>query len=60
MILRCIFSGWANVPNTIPASQGITTQELVGFVLALFVTMPFLLVHTSKIPPRQSVSLAQR
>ena len=51
-MLRCIFSGWANIPNGIPVSQGITTQEMVGFFLAFLITLPFVLIHTSKIPPR--------
>jgi len=53
VMLRCIFSGWDNIPNGIPESQGITTQEMVGFFLALLITMPFVLIHTSKIPPRE-------
>lgn len=56
IVLRCIFSGWSKIPNTIPVSQGITVQELVGFVLAFLVTMPFLWIHTSKIAPGKSTS----
>lgn len=51
VILRCIFSGWSKIPNGIPVSQGITTQEMVGFFLAFLVTLPFMFVHTSKITP---------
>lgn len=47
--LRCIFSSWEGVPNTIPASQYITTQTMVGFFLAFLCTIPFLFVHTSRI-----------
>ncbi|KEY74701.1 hypothetical protein S7711_05452 [Stachybotrys chartarum IBT 7711] len=47
--LRCIFSGWENVPNNIPADQYITTQTMVGFFLAFLFTIPFLFVHTSRI-----------
>lgn len=53
VILRCIFSGWSKIPNGIPVSQGITTQEMVGFFLAFLVTLPFMFIHTSKITPRK-------
>lgn len=47
--LRCIFPGWAKLPNNIPEDQFITTQTMVGFFLAFLFTIPFLLVHTSRI-----------
>ncbi|KAH7316989.1 allantoin permease [Stachybotrys elegans] len=47
--LRCIFPSWANLPNNIPADQYITTQTMIGFFLAFVFTIPFLLVHTSRI-----------
>lgn len=47
--LRCIFPGWMELPNNIPASQQITTQTMVGFFLAFLFTIPFLFVHTSRI-----------
>jgi NCS1 family nucleobase:cation symporter-1 len=47
--LRCIFPGWARVPNHIPANQYITTQGMVGFFLAFLCTLPFMLIHTTKI-----------
>ncbi|KAH9908262.1 allantoin permease [Xylariomycetidae sp. FL2044] len=47
--LRCIFPSWDDIPNTIPEDQYITTQTMVGFFLAFFCTIPFLLVHTSRI-----------
>ena len=53
VILRCIFSSFTSIPNDIPASQGITTQEMLGFFLAFCVTIPFAFVHTSKIYPRE-------
>ncbi|WWD03446.1 hypothetical protein V865_001498 [Kwoniella europaea PYCC6329] len=49
IMLRCIFPSWARMRNTIPESQGITLQVLVGFVIAFFVTMPFMFIHTTKI-----------
>jgi NCS1 family nucleobase:cation symporter-1 len=54
IVLRCIFSGWSKVPNGIPVSQGITTQEMVGFFLAFLVTAPFLWIHTSRIAPGET------
>lgn len=47
--LRCIFSGWENVPNKIPADQYITTQGMVAFFLAFLCTLPFMFIHTTKI-----------
>lgn len=47
--LRCIFPSWEKTPNGIPADQFITTQTMVGFFLAFLWTIPFLLVHTSRI-----------
>ncbi|CAI6101100.1 unnamed protein product, partial [Clonostachys chloroleuca] len=47
--LRCIFPSWEKTPNGIPADQFITTQTMVGFFLAFLWTIPFLLIHTSRI-----------
>ncbi|KAI9739740.1 MAG: hypothetical protein M1834_006459 [Cirrosporium novae-zelandiae] len=47
--LRCIFPGWAKIPNQIPASQHITTTDMVGFFLAFLFTIPFMFIHTTKI-----------
>ncbi|CAH0051412.1 unnamed protein product [Clonostachys solani] len=47
--LRCIFPSWEKIPNGIPADQFITTQTMVGFFLAFLWTIPFLLIHTSRI-----------
>ncbi|WRT70427.1 uncharacterized protein IL334_007425 [Kwoniella shivajii] len=49
VMLRCIFPSWARLTNTIPESQGITLQVFIGFVLAFVVTIPFMMIHTSKI-----------
>ncbi|WWC71819.1 uncharacterized protein I206_105778 [Kwoniella pini CBS 10737] len=49
LMLRCIFPSWERLTNTIPESQGITLQVLIGFVLAFIVTIPFMLIHTTKI-----------
>ncbi|KAL2219086.1 permease for cytosine/purines, uracil, thiamine, allantoin-domain-containing protein [Thermoascus aurantiacus ATCC 26904] len=47
--LRCIFSGWSRIHNGIPESQHITTQGMVGFLLAFVFTIPLMFVHTTKI-----------
>ncbi|KKA18881.1 Allantoin permease [Rasamsonia emersonii CBS 393.64] len=47
--LRCIFPGWARLHNGIPADQYITTQGMVGFLLAFVFTLPLMLVHTARI-----------
>ncbi|KAK2785270.1 hypothetical protein FQN53_007846 [Emmonsiellopsis sp. PD_33] len=47
--LRCIFPGWMNLPNNIPASQHITTQVMVSFFLAFLFAIPFMFIHPTKI-----------
>ncbi|KAL1960686.1 hypothetical protein VTO42DRAFT_6516 [Malbranchea cinnamomea] len=47
--LRCIFSGWDRIPNTIPEDQYITVQSFIGFVIAAVTAIPFMCVHTTKI-----------
>ncbi|WWD22235.1 hypothetical protein CI109_106726 [Kwoniella shandongensis] len=49
IMLRCIFPSWETMKNTIPESQGITLQVFIGFLVAFIVTMPFMLIHTTKI-----------
>ncbi|WVF73221.1 hypothetical protein IAT40_008040 [Kwoniella sp. CBS 6097] len=49
IILRCIFPSWVTMHNPIPASQGITIQVLIGFIIAFIFTIPFMLIHTTKI-----------
>ncbi|OCF39735.1 hypothetical protein I317_06459 [Kwoniella heveanensis CBS 569] len=49
IILRCIFPSWATMHNPIPAAQGITIQVLIGFIIAFIFTIPFMLIHTTKI-----------
>ncbi|KAF9076875.1 permease for cytosine/purines, uracil, thiamine, allantoin-domain-containing protein [Rhodocollybia butyracea] len=34
--LQCIWPSWANVPNTLPESAGITTRDLIGFQCLTF------------------------
>ncbi|KAK4937719.1 hypothetical protein LTR10_021729 [Elasticomyces elasticus] len=47
--LRCIFPSWVTLHNSIPATQGITIQAFIGYIIAFFATLPFVFVHTSKI-----------
>lgn len=49
IMLRCIFSGWKNLHNTIPASQDTDLQTMLGFFFAFLVTLPVLMVHTYKL-----------
>ena len=43
IFLRCIFGHhWDDLTNTIPKSQGVSVQQLIGFVLFAIVTAPFL------------------
>ncbi|KAF5361494.1 hypothetical protein D9758_006201 [Tetrapyrgos nigripes] len=43
--LQCIWPQWTNVPNTIPEDAGITTRQMVCFIIAWFVFQCFTLVH---------------
>ncbi|KAJ9493576.1 hypothetical protein H2202_010950 [Exophiala xenobiotica] len=47
--LRCIFPGWVHLHNPIPATQDITIQAFIGYIIAFFATLPFVFIHTSKI-----------
>lgn len=48
--LRCIFGHkWANIPNHIPESQGITTRLMVAFLLFWIVQWPVMIIHPTKI-----------
>jgi NCS1 family nucleobase:cation symporter-1 len=44
--LRCIFgSSWENIPNTLPASAGITSKNLLAFFIFWIVQFPVMFVH---------------
>lgn len=41
-ILSTIFSGYQNLPNTLPASASMTTKQFVGFIIYNVIAIPFL------------------
>ncbi|PVI04111.1 hypothetical protein DM02DRAFT_586615 [Periconia macrospinosa] len=48
ILFRCIFgNSWHKLENTIPKSVGVTTQQLVGFILYSILTAPLLLLRPS-------------
>ncbi|KAI5359394.1 Putative purine-cytosine permease [Septoria linicola] len=50
--LRCIFGHqWTDVPNTLPASAGITTSQMIAFFVTWTLQFPFAWLHPSKAGP---------
>ncbi|VUC38184.1 unnamed protein product [Clonostachys rosea] len=43
--IRCIWPSWNNVPNGIPATEGITTQLIVALLIFWILSMPFVFIH---------------
>ncbi|KAI1769353.1 putative allantoin permease [Hypoxylon sp. FL1150] len=44
--LRAIFgSSWEKIPNTLPASAGITSANLLGFFIFWIIQFPFMFIH---------------
>ncbi|OGE48998.1 hypothetical protein PENARI_c024G07542 [Penicillium arizonense] len=48
-IIRAIWPSYLNIPNTIPASAGITSQQLCSHVLFWSLQFPFLLIPPHKL-----------
>ncbi|RDW85553.1 hypothetical protein BP5796_03878 [Coleophoma crateriformis] len=50
VLLRCIFGHrFSDIPNHIPTSAGITTQQLIGLVIIWFGSLPLLSVPIPKV-----------
>ncbi|KAI1343130.1 allantoin permease [Xylariaceae sp. FL0016] len=50
VLFRAVFGkGFANIPNTIPASQYITAQQLIGLIVFWITTFPLLSVPIPKV-----------
>ncbi|TID28144.1 hypothetical protein CANINC_002681 [Pichia inconspicua] len=50
VVLRCIFGHkWYDIPNHIPADQGITTRLMVAFFLFWLCQWPVIVIHPTKI-----------
>ena len=48
-IIRAIWPSYLNIPNTIPASVGITSQQMCSHVLFWSLQFPFLLIPPHKL-----------
>ena len=51
VLLTAIWPSFANIHNTIPASEGITTSGMCGFVLYFLLQIPFLCIPYTKVWP---------
>ncbi len=49
VLLTAIWPSYANIPNHIPASQGITTAGMCGFLLYFLLQLPFLCIPYTKV-----------
>ncbi|KAH7182336.1 permease for cytosine/purines, uracil, thiamine, allantoin-domain-containing protein [Fusarium flagelliforme] len=49
VLLTAIWPSFANIPNHIPESEGITTAGMCGFVLYFLLQLPFLCIPYTKI-----------
>ncbi|KAI5360733.1 Putative purine-cytosine permease [Septoria linicola] len=49
VLLRAIWPSFANIPNTIPEDQGITSAGMIAFLLYFLLQLPFLCIPYTKI-----------
>ena len=49
VLLTAIWPSYANIPNHIPASEGITTGGMIGFLLYFLLQLPFLCIPYTKV-----------
>jgi nucleobase:cation symporter-1, NCS1 family len=49
VLLTAIWPSFANIPNSIPESEGITTAGMCGFVLYFLLQLPFLCIPYTKV-----------
>ncbi|CZR41770.1 hypothetical protein LB506_003811 [Fusarium annulatum] len=49
VLLTAIWPSFANIPNHIPESEGITTAGMCGFVLYFLLQLPFLCIPYTKV-----------
>ncbi|CUM67697.1 uncharacterized protein PRCAT00005400001 [Priceomyces carsonii] len=46
VLMRCIFGHrWENIPNKLPASSAITSQDLLSFFLVWIIQLPVMFLH---------------
>lgn len=49
VMLGAIWPSFLEIPNSIPEDQGITTQQMTGFVLFWLAQLPFLCLHPNNL-----------
>lgn len=49
VMIGAIWPSFLDIPNTLPESEGITTQGIIGFFIFWLLQIPFLLVHPNKL-----------
>lgn len=49
VLLTAIWPSFANIPNSIPSSEGIKTHEMIGFLLYFLLQLPFLCIPYTKV-----------
>ncbi|ETI29343.1 hypothetical protein G647_01796 [Cladophialophora carrionii CBS 160.54] len=49
VLLTAIWPSFANIPNHIPADEGITTGGMIGFLLYFLLQLPFLCIPYTKV-----------
>lgn len=49
VLLTAIWPSYANIPNHIPESQGITTGGMIAFLLYFLLQLPFLCIPYTKV-----------
>lgn len=48
VLLRAIWPSFADIPNTIPEDQGITSAGMIAFLLYFLLQLPFLCIPYTK------------
>ncbi|ETS72917.1 hypothetical protein PFICI_15309 [Pestalotiopsis fici W106-1] len=49
IVLSAIFPSFRNLENTIPTSSGITTKQLIGFIIYIVIFTSMMFIHPSKL-----------
>ncbi|EST06905.1 Permease [Kalmanozyma brasiliensis GHG001] len=49
LVLESMFPSYRRMPNHLPASSGITTMDFVSFFLFSLISLPFVILHPSKV-----------
>lgn len=60
VLLTAIWPSYANIKNTIPLDQGITTSGMIAFFLYFLLQLPFLCIPYTKVSPRSKATPVSR